>query len=151
LSKSGPAIPFYRDRPFWLALLAGPLAWLALYAWSPVTVQWDKPWQHPEWFLQLALLYPLLEEIAFRGLLQELLRDGLPRASCGPLTAANLLTSVLFSAAHFFYHPPLAAALVFFPSLVFGYFKERSGGLPAPVILHAFYNAGYLWLFAIPG
>ncbi len=44
-------------------------------------------------------------------------------------------------------HGPLWAALVFFPSLVFGFFKDRTKHLVAPVILHVFYNAGYFWLF----
>jgi len=39
---------------------------------------------------------------------------------------------------------------VFFPSLVFGYFKDRTGRLTAPILLHIFYNAGFLWLFTTP-
>ena len=66
----------------------------------------------------------------------------------GPLSHANILTSVLFTALHFINHPPLWAAAVLFPSLVFGLFKDRSGGLAAPIILHVFYNSGYFWLFA---
>lgn len=143
-------VPLYRDPLFYLALLAGPAAWLLFYLLNATPVVWNKPLLYPQWFFTLALVYPLLEEIAFRGLLQELVRDLVSRARYGPLTVANLLTSVLFAAAHFFYHPPLAAALVFFPSLVFGFFKERTGSLLAPVLLHVFYNAGYLWLFVTP-
>jgi membrane protease YdiL (CAAX protease family) len=39
---------------------------------------------------------------------------------------------------------------VFFPSLVFGLFKDRTQRLLAPILLHVFYNAGYFWLFAAP-
>ena len=60
---------------------------------------------------------------------------------------ANLLTSLLFTALHFINHAPLWAAAVFFPSLVFGFFKDRTGKLAAPIILHVFYNSGYFWLF----
>jgi membrane protease YdiL (CAAX protease family) len=148
--RQGLPAPLYRDPLFYLALLAGPAVWLVLYLLAPVPVAWNKPLLDPVWFLKLVLVYPVLEEIVFRGLLQELVRDLLTKAMFGPLTVANLLTSVLFAGAHFFYHPPLAAALVFFPSLVFGFFKERTGSLVAPVLLHAFYNAGYLWLFARP-
>jgi membrane protease YdiL (CAAX protease family) len=148
---AAPPAPLWRDSLLHLALLAGPAAWLALWWLYPQPVAWDKPLRHPGWFLQLTLLYPLLEEIAFRGLLQELVHDYLSQARFGPLSVANLLTSVLFTAAHFFYHPPLAAALVFFPSLVFGFFKDRTGALTAPVLLHSFYNGGYLWLFGAPG
>ena len=150
MTRQHPSVPLYRDPLFYLALLAGPAVWLVFYLLYGTPVEWNKPLLYPEWFLRLVLVYPVLEEIAFRGLLQELVRDRISRASYGPLTAANLLTSVLFTAAHFFYHPPLAAALVFFPSLVFGLFKERTGSLIAPVLLHAFYNAGYLWLFGTP-
>ena len=96
------------------------------------------------------LCYPVLEEIVFRGLIQELVSDYLSRQSLGPLSVANLLTSVLFTALHFLYHPPLWAALVFFPSLVFGFFKDRTRQLTAPIILHIFYNAGFVWLFTTP-
>ena len=41
--------------------------------------------------------------------------------------------------------------LVFLPSLVFGFFKDRTGRLTAPILLHSFYNAGFLLLFTVPG
>jgi membrane protease YdiL (CAAX protease family) len=63
------------------------------------------------------------------------------------LTAANVLTSLVFVAAHFFYSHWIWALLVFFPSLVFGYLKERHQSLVSPIIMHAFYNGGYFWLF----
>ena len=40
-----------------------------------------------------------------------------------------------------------ALAAVLLPSLVFGFFKDRSGALWAPMALHVFYNSGYFWLF----
>lgn len=145
-----PAEPdsLWRDRLFLAALLAGAVTWLILYLLQQPVIQWNWPLVRPWPFLSLVLLYPTIEEIAFRGLLQELLRDYVSRRSLGPLTIANLLTSVLFAGLHFIYHAPLWAALVFFPSLVFGFFKDRTRRLLAPVILHVFYNAGYFWLFA---
>lgn len=146
--KAIPALS--KDPLFIIALLAGPACWLVLYVLLTPDVRWQWPLQQPGLFLLPALVYPVLEEIAFRGLLQELVRDFVSKATLGPLTLANLLTSVLFAAAHFFYHAPVWAALVFFPSLVFGFFKERTGALTAPILLHAFYNAGFLWLFSAP-
>ena len=37
--------------------------------------------------------------------------------------------------------------------LLFGLFKDRSGTLGAPIVLHVFYNSGYFWLFGqvLPG
>jgi membrane protease YdiL (CAAX protease family) len=139
-----------KDFLFLMALLAGPLCWLVLYVLYAPVPDWGTPLQYPLWFLKLALLFPVAEELLFRGLIQELVRNHVSKAAYGPLTLANLLTSVLFAAAHLFYHAPLWAALVFFPSLVFGFFKERTDALTAPVILHVFYNSGYLWLFAAP-
>ena len=97
------------------------------------------------------MVYPVLEEIVFRGLLQELVHDYISPRCFGPLSVANLLTSLLFTAMHFLYHAPLWAALVFLPSLVFGFFKDRTGRLIAPILLHGFYNAGFLLLFTVPG
>ena len=138
----------WRDRLFLAALLAGVVTWLLLYFLQQPIIQWNWPLVRPWQFLLVVLLYPIVEEIAFRGLAQELLRDYVSRRSLGPLTIANLLTSVLFAGLHFIYHAPLWAALVFFPSLVFGFFKDRTNRLLAPVILHVFYNAGYFWLFS---
>jgi len=56
----------------------------------------------------------------------------------------------VFTGLHFIYQPPLWAALVLFPSLVFGFFKDRTRGLAAPIILHSFYNAGFLWVLSGP-
>jgi membrane protease YdiL (CAAX protease family) len=139
-----------KDFLFFMALLAGPASWLVLYVLLAPEPQWDWPLRRPGVFLMPALVYPVLEEIAFRGLLQELVREHVSPASFGPLSHANLLTSVVFTALHFLYHPPLWAALVFFPSLVFGFFKDRTRSVSAPVILHVFYNSGFLWLFSAP-
>jgi membrane protease YdiL (CAAX protease family) len=37
------------------------------------------------------------------------------------------------------------------PSRVFGFFRDRTGRLVAPIVLHIFYNAGFLLLFTTPG
>ena len=138
------------DPLFLPALLAGLLVWLMLYLLQQPVIQWGWPLRQPWLFLVPVLVYPVLEEIVFRGLIQELVRDFISGKFLGPLSVANLLTSLMFTALHFITHPPLWAALVFFPSLVFGLFKDRSGGLLAPIVLHVFYNAGYFWLFAAP-
>jgi membrane protease YdiL (CAAX protease family) len=148
-TTSGQRLP-WQDPLFLAALVAGLLVWLALYFIQQPTVQWGWPFVQPWPFLIPVLVYPLLEEIAFRGLIQELVRDFISRRFWGPLSIANLLTSLLFTGMHFITHPPLWAALVLFPSLVFGFFKDRTNRLLAPIILHVFYNAGYFWLFLPP-
>jgi membrane protease YdiL (CAAX protease family) len=141
----------WQDPLFWLALAAGPLCWLVIYLLLRTEPRWGWPLAAPLQYLLPALVYPVLEEIVFRGLVQEWVRKRISKRVFGPLSVANLLTSVVFTGLHFIYHPPLWAALVLFPSLVFGFFKDRTRGLGAPIILHCCYNAGFLWLFSGPG
>jgi membrane protease YdiL (CAAX protease family) len=138
---------YWRDPLFHAALFAAPVFWSLLYAVADPQPDLSWPLREPLAFLYPALLYPVAEELVFRGLIQELLHRHLKPWSLGPLTHANILTSLLFTSLHFINHPPLWAAAVLVPSLVFGFFKDRSGRLTAPVLLHVFYNSGYLWLF----
>ncbi len=134
------------DRLFWLALLAGPAVWLSLWLAGTASeesspIQW---WR----LLLLAGLYPLLEEWLFRGLLQPQLLTWRPfRTRLLGLTGANLLTSLLFGAVHLIAHPPLWAAAVIVPSLVFGAFRDRYQSVVPAIILHSFYNLGYFLIF----
>lgn len=140
---------WWRDGHFLLAMLAGCVFWGALYAVTRPELRPSWPLAEPRAFVYPALLYPIVEELLFRGVIQDVLHRRW-HGRLGALTHANLATSVLFSALHFFGHPPLWAVAVFVPSLVFGYFKDRSGRLGAPVALHVFYNSGYFWLFGAP-
>ena len=104
--------------------------------------------------LQAVLLFLVLEEIIFRGALQGWLLDR-PSLSKGRLqyplnrwiSIPNLIASLVFTAFHFTNQPPLWAAMVFVPSLVFGWSREHSGGLLVPILLHIWYNAGFYFLF----
>mgnify|MGYP000396837443 CR=1 FL=1 len=140
----------WRDRQLAAALAAGPLFWLLLFVLGARPEDLGWPLRAPLDFMLPALAFPLLEEFIFRGGVQQLLRDVLGAHGVGPMSAANLLTSVLFAALHFIHHPPLWAALTFFPSLVFGYFMDRDRRLRLPMLLHVFYNLGYYWLFGAP-
>ena len=150
LYPSMAARPLWKDPLFRVAIAAGPVCWMGLFFILQPSIRWDWPLLAPLLFLLPVLVYPVLEEIVFRGLIQELVHDYVSKAGLGPVSVANLITSFLFTGMHFINHSPLWAALVFFPSLVFGYFKERTGGLVAPILLHVFYNAGFLWLFSAP-
>jgi len=131
--------------------MAGPICWLVLYLLlRPAPPHWTWPLAAPTDYLLPVLFYPVLEEIVFRGLLQELAQEYISRRMLGPISLANLLTSLAFTGLHFLNHAPLWAALVFFPSLVFGFFKDRYGTLTAPILLHGFYNAGFLLIFTAP-
>ncbi len=137
--------PFYRDRQFMLALLAGVVVWLVFPGLLPVVPLKENVLL----FLSLVLLQPVLEELLFRGVVQGqfLLRTWGGEKRWG-MTRANLLTSVLFVLAHAFYHPPLWAVAVFVPSLVFGYFRDRYGNITPSLVLHVYYNMGFFLLGA---
>jgi len=98
-------------------------------------------------FVIPVILYPVLEEIVFRGAVLEYCQKKIPGMVFVHLTKANIVTSLLFTALHFIYHPPLWASAVFIPSLVFGLLKEKYQSLIPPMIMHVFFNAGYYWLF----
>lgn len=95
----------------------------------------------------------LPEEAFFRGYLQSRLdeRWGTPRKFLGaPIGAGLLWTSALFALGHLATTPHPARLAVFFPSLLFGWLRARTGGVGAPVLFHAacnvvaaFVSAGY--------
>lgn len=136
-----------RDPQFAAAALVAPAAWLALYALAHPFV--DPGWviADPLRFARLAIAWPLLEEVVFRGTLQ----PRLARTTWGArenwgITTANVVTSVLFAGAHLAAHDAALAAATFFPSLVFGYFRDRYGSIWPGAALHVFYNAGWFLL-----
>lgn len=98
--------------------------------------------------LWVALIYPVLEEIVFRSGLQTLLlRYSALRHDFAGISVANVLTSITFAGLHLINQSALWAALVFFPSLVFGWARDRYGNIIASILLHMFYNAGFVVLF----
>ena len=95
----------------------------------------------------LIVFYPVVEEFAFRGVIQEYFASKTKQyPSFFHISVANIVTSVLFVAMHFVHHTPLWALLIFVPSLIFGYFKEKYGHIGASIFLHMFYNACSLFL-----
>lgn len=143
IGSSGPV--YWQDARFWLALLAGPICWAVLWLAGMRANLHPPP---TAVFLMVAIIYPLLEEIVFRGGVQGALlsRAVFARRWCG-LTLANVLTSLLFAAAHLLNQPPVWAALILVPSLVFGWARDRYARITPSIILHMLYNAGFVWLF----
>lgn len=138
-----------RDSQFWLAVGAAVLVWGAGYLGSSPQPDWAWPLHRPSDVLYLVVLYPLIEELLFRGVLQgHLLKRPILQTKIAGLTGANLVTSLIFTGLHFFMHPPLAASAVLLPSLIFGHFRDRHGNLLAPILLHSYFNLGYFWIFA---
>ena len=95
----------------------------------------------------LVIAYP--EEIFFRGYMQTRLNDLFVRrvrVLGTPLSASVLVTSALFALGHFVIHPDPSRLAVFFPSLVFGWLRERSGSVVAPGLFHGLCNVLILTL-----
>lgn len=89
----------------------------------------------------------LPEEVFFRGWLQgrfNLLmkpRWGILGAQIGP---GLFLAAALFAGAHYLVNPHPVRLLVFFPGLLFGLYRERSGSVLVPILTHAPANLLFL-------
>jgi membrane protease YdiL (CAAX protease family) len=122
------------------AILAAPPVWLLL---APRVA--SDHYASIEALLAVALVYPVLEELCFRGWLQGWLLELLPGRRFGPVSLANLFTSLAFFVAHLAAQPLVWAIAVIAPSLVFGHLRERHGSVLPPVALHVYYNTGLLF------
>jgi membrane protease YdiL (CAAX protease family) len=91
------------------------------------------------WLVAMAIV----EELAFRGVLQPDFDRWLKGRRIGPISYANVICSVLFAAAHLFRLPPEWAATTFFPSLVFGYAWDRWRSVIPSILIHLVYNVLY--------
>jgi membrane protease YdiL (CAAX protease family) len=135
--------PFARDSAFWLAIAAGVVVWLLLWLTAAPTFSIGNRSITKILFVTM-VYYPILEEILFRGVVQ----SSLAKRSWGSrqwlsLSVANWLTSLLFVVAHVAYQPTLWVMLVFAPSLVFGFFRDRYNNIYPCLVLHSTYNAGF--------
>ena len=89
------------------------------------------------------------EEVFFRGYLQTRLSELFPkriRLLGTDLGVAVILASVLFALAHLVTHPSAARLAVFFPSLVFGWLRERTKSIAGPTLLHWLANSTLFFL-----
>lgn len=107
---------------------------------------------YPYLFFAMALaiftLVPLLEEILFRGFLQNWIHR------CFGRNFAILLTSIIFAFFHFSFSQQWQnielLGSIFVLSLFLGYLYEQEGTLLAPIGLHAIFNA-VTFLFVLLG
>jgi uncharacterized protein len=133
--------PFFRDWQFLTALALGAAFWILL-GWS--TLRTRESGLAIAVIISLCLVQPILEELIFRGVVQgELLDKAWGRLKYLGISSANALTSLAFTALHFISHPPLWAASVIIPSLLFGHFRERHSSVYPALALHIYYNTGY--------
>ncbi len=89
------------------------------------------------------LVVALPEEMFYRGWMQTAWARGEPGRGVtvlgARLGAGFLWTQVLFAAGHLVVLQPWRLG-TFFPGLLFGWLRERTGGVAAPVVLHALSN-----------
>jgi Type II CAAX prenyl endopeptidase Rce1-like len=99
--------------------------------------------------LLLIVVAPLLEEIVFRGGIQEpLLRRLSPSRGAAPWVV-NVVTAIAFAAAHALTHLSFVSVLTVLPALAIGWLYQRTRRLAPCIALHAFFNA--VWLFGVGG
>jgi len=128
------------DTHFVAAAMAAIPIWLGLGMALGPRMQGVAGWSA---WISFVLVLPIAEELVFRGVLQgQLLRLSSARRM-GPLTLANICTTVGFVAMHLPTQPPFWALAVAAPSIVFGHLRERFGSVLPAMLLHAFYNAGF--------
>jgi len=97
----------------------------------------------PEDLLIQSVLIALPEEIFYRGYVQSRLQRLLPRRVVvlgGDVGPAVLLTSLVFAASHMIAIPSPSRLAVFFPSVLFGWLRDRTGSVAGPIVLHALSN-----------
>lgn len=140
----GPSVPLLADRLFWLALAAGAVGPVILLGALPGSSARPSSSLAVGQLLSLVLWQPVLEEVLFRSAIQGLLLETAwgCRSRWG-VTRANLMTSLMFVICHSVHQPAPWAVAVFAPSLIFGFFRERYGGLLIPVFLHVAYNLSW--------
>jgi membrane protease YdiL (CAAX protease family) len=85
----------------------------------------------------------LPEEAFFRGYLQTALDRTFPprwRLLGAPLGPGWLLSAAIFAIGHLLTDLRVARLAVFFPALLFGWLRQRTRGIGAPVVFHAACN-----------
>jgi membrane protease YdiL (CAAX protease family) len=159
VSFGGLVLPGRLDRRRLVRATVRALGWAAVFAavaFLPFYLGWKMWWRpHAEFSLALdpleatgeavgqIVIIALPEEAFYRGYLQTRLDDALPprvwigRAAVGP---GIVLGSIVFALGHLATIRDPTRLAVFFPSLLFGWLRARTGGIGAAVAFHAACN-----------
>jgi hypothetical protein len=123
-------------------LAAEPVRWLAPYA-LPVRFEPRLPRHFALLAVSQLLVVALPEEMFYRGFLQtswsRLYPSRRMRVLGAELGAGFVGTQLLFALGHLVSLQPWRVA-TFFPGLLFGWVRARTGSLAAPVVVHALSN-----------
>lgn len=133
-----------------IAALTFPCFWLGYVHWYGTTRAFEPAVGAVEALDHLAAqlaVVALPEEAFYRGYLQTALdKIWRPRFSVfGAKVGLGLvIASTVFAVGHVLTEPYLGRLAVFFPSLVFGWLRAKTGGIGAGVAFHAACN-GFAW------
>ncbi len=100
------------------------------------------PARFPEWVIDQLFVVALPEEFFYRGYLQTRLRDAWPEGRLflgARLGKAFWVTAVLFALGHLAIFQVWRLG-VFFPALLFGWMREKTGSVIGAAVLHACCN-----------
>ncbi len=133
---------------FIVALLAFPLFFIGAHIWQMYIIGVDGPhWMLPKDLIQL-ILYQLLlvalpEEFFFRGYFQSTISKMFAKKwrifGC-TFGWEWIITSAVFAITHSIISYQWWHFSIFFPALLFGYLRERTGSITAPILFHAASN-----------
>ncbi len=135
------------------ALVVFPAFFLIAHFWQ-LYVMHLKGFQAPPFpsignvILYQLVIVALPEEFFFRGYMQSALNAVFPRRRRflgADLGAAWIVTALVFAIAHSLIVYRWWHFAIFFPALVFGYLRERTGSITAPVLFHAASNILMNW------
>lgn len=131
-------LPYLVCAHLWMIYIEGKPAFVA----APFPDIWQT-------IIFQMLFVALPEEFYFRGYMQGTL-NGVFKRSCRFLGVnvgwSILITSVVFAFSHSFVHCAWWHFSIFFPSLLFGWLREKTGSITAPVLFHAACNVISSWL-----
>jgi len=128
-----------------LSIICFPAFWIGyVWWWSPANA--FVPKLNPdlgEEILGHVLVVALPEEMFYRGYLQTAMDEAKPprfQVFKVAMGVGVLLSSAVFALGHLATELQPARLSVFFPSLVFGWLRTRTGGIGASVFFHALCN-----------
>lgn len=100
----------------------------------------------------LLVWYPVVEELAFRGVVQGTLANySFGRRTRLGISVANLIATFTFVLWHLLYLGIPIIMVLALPSLVYGFFRDRYQSLVPAFLLHSFYNGCFFvahWLYS---
>jgi membrane protease YdiL (CAAX protease family) len=139
-----------------LAAMVFPLFWIGfVWWWHPrQPFVWIPPESPLDEVLGQVMVIALPEEAFYRGYVQSALDRAWAKKQAEPSKAAHgrlrllgadvgwaiPITSAMFALGHFLTDPHPQRLAVFFPALLFGWLRCRTGGIGAALMLHAMAN-----------